>query len=57
MLLTARAGAAPRRKRTHATLWDYRLLLASQLPETCRTDCTRMAGALALAEPMALPLP
>jgi len=33
------------------------LLLASQLPETCRTDWTRMAGALALAEPIALPLP
>jgi hypothetical protein len=30
------------------------LLLASQLPDTWRTDCTRSAGAFALAEPDAL---
>jgi hypothetical protein len=36
-------------KRTHGTCGDYyRLLLASQLPEIIRTDCTRSAGAFAL---------
>jgi hypothetical protein len=33
------------------------LLLASQLPETSRTDCTRRAGAFALAEPLPIELP